>query len=269
MFGGGMDDVSDFWVGEAFSLVNDTIYGIYNDDLMDVYPKYCARLEALVPFDGYFYSYFYYDSNRCKAFNFEASSNIPSASIEEYVEKYWAIDYIRWFLDSSASEVFRDTDVISPLAYEQSAFFRGWLAPLGFFYSAIAPVSSCEKTIVSLDLMRSKDSGDFSDSELVLLQGFNRHLCSRFVGEFPQGITEAHFKGLKGSLKDTFSCTDREMDVIDLLVAKKSRSEVCEELFISANTLKKHIANIYRKLGVSSANQFFQKVAEFENRPRS
>ncbi|MBC5584060.1 hypothetical protein GS424_016200 [Eggerthella guodeyinii] len=59
------------------------------------------------------------------------------------------------------------------------------------------------------------------------------------------------------------------MDVIDLLVAKKSRSEVCEELFISANTLKKHIANIYRKLGVSSANQFFQKVAEFENRPRS
>lgn len=262
--GGGMDDVGDFWTQDAFSTVNDIIYGIYNDDLMDVYPNYCTRLEALIPFDGFFYSYFYYDSDRCRAFNFDASRSISPESIQEYVDKYWAMDYIRWFLDSCKPGVFRDTDIVSPEAFENSAFFKDWLAPLGFFYSAIAPVSNNDKTIVSLDLFRSKKSGNFSDSELCLLRNFNKHLCSRFVEEFPQGITEAHYRGLKESLKDAYSLTEREMEVADLLSAKKTRQEICEELFISANTLKKHIANIYRKLGVSSASQFDQAIARID-----
>ena len=40
--------------------------------------------------------------------------------------------------------------------------------------------------------------------------------------------------------------------------------EICEELTISANTLKKHILNIYRKLGIRNRVQLFKMVKEKE-----
>ncbi len=44
----------------------------------------------------------------------------------------------------------------------------------------------------------------------------------------------------------------RENDVLHLLVEGCSNREICEKLFISSNTTKTHIRNIYAKLGVSS-----------------
>ncbi|MDD3942388.1 MAG: helix-turn-helix transcriptional regulator [Sphaerochaetaceae bacterium] len=49
----------------------------------------------------------------------------------------------------------------------------------------------------------------------------------------------------------------REEQIISLLVLGKSNREIAEELFISANTVKTHIKNIYGKLGVSNRVQLF------------
>jgi two-component system, response regulator PdtaR len=46
--------------------------------------------------------------------------------------------------------------------------------------------------------------------------------------------------------------TDREFDVIELLNDGKTNTQISEQLFISLNTTKKHIKNIFVKLGVSS-----------------
>ena len=47
----------------------------------------------------------------------------------------------------------------------------------------------------------------------------------------------------------------REKDVLNLLVDGYSNREICEKLFISSNTTKTHIRNIYAKLGVSSRSE--------------
>ena len=39
---------------------------------------------------------------------------------------------------------------------------------------------------------------------------------------------------------------------------------ICDELVITPNTLKKHILNIYRKLGIKNRVQLFKMVREFE-----
>ena len=44
----------------------------------------------------------------------------------------------------------------------------------------------------------------------------------------------------------------RENDVLNLLVDGYSNREICDKLFISSNTTKTHIRNIYAKLGVNS-----------------
>lgn len=49
--------------------------------------------------------------------------------------------------------------------------------------------------------------------------------------------------------------TDREHDVLDLLVAGKSNREIAMELHVSESTVKNHLHALYAKLGVESRSQ--------------
>ena len=48
------------------------------------------------------------------------------------------------------------------------------------------------------------------------------------------------------------------------LMEGKDNSFICDYLAISINTLKKHILNIYRKLGIRNRVQLFKKIREKE-----
>ena len=61
-----------------------------------------------------------------------------------------------------------------------------------------------------------------------------------------------------------FELTRREHSILTLLMAGKSNAEIVEELTITENTLKKHILNIYRKLGIKNRVQLFKMVKEKE-----
>ena len=62
------------------------------------------------------------------------------------------------------------------------------------------------------------------------------------------------------SLHDSFELSDREKQVLQLMVDGKDYKEIALALFISKNTVKKHIANIYSKLHVSSKAQAIKMV---------
>ena len=55
---------------------------------------------------------------------------------------------------------------------------------------------------------------------------------------------------------ETSTClTEREMELVSLLVIGKSNKEIAERLFISENTVKYHIRNILQKLGVQNRTE--------------
>lgn len=58
------------------------------------------------------------------------------------------------------------------------------------------------------------------------------------------------------------SLSDRELDVLTLLVQGHSNQEIADRLFVSLNTIKTHLANVYGKLGVSRRTQAIQKAKE-------
>ena len=48
------------------------------------------------------------------------------------------------------------------------------------------------------------------------------------------------------------SLSSREIEVLELVAAGRSNSEVAEQLFVSETTVKSHLAHIFSKLDVSS-----------------
>lgn len=61
----------------------------------------------------------------------------------------------------------------------------------------------------------------------------------------------------------------REIEVLQLLAEGHSNQEIADHLFVSLNTTKTHISNIYAKLGVSRRTQAVQKARKlsFSDQP--
>lgn len=54
--------------------------------------------------------------------------------------------------------------------------------------------------------------------------------------------------------------TDREQDIMKLVLNGYSNKEISEKLYISIHTVKNHLTNIFRKLGVSDRTQIFAYI---------
>lgn len=83
-------------------------------------------------------------------------------------------------------------------------------------------------------------------SEEALTDAIHQILEGRAVLD-PQ-VTQGVFGRL--SDKDPSALTDRELDVLRLISQGRSTKEVAAQLFLSDETIKTHLKNIFRKLGV-------------------
>lgn len=56
--------------------------------------------------------------------------------------------------------------------------------------------------------------------------------------------------------------TEREFACLEQLLLGKTNKEIAEDLFVSTNTIKTHLSNLFLKLDVHSRSQVFTKVYE-------
>lgn len=61
-------------------------------------------------------------------------------------------------------------------------------------------------------------------------------------------------------LMDKYELSEREREILALLVRGKKNKEIAKDLFISENTVKVHVYNIYRKLGVKSRLAILERL---------
>ncbi len=54
-----------------------------------------------------------------------------------------------------------------------------------------------------------------------------------------------------------YNITRREKEIILLMMKEYTNKKICEKLFISINTIKKHINNIYKKLEINNREELF------------
>jgi DNA-binding CsgD family transcriptional regulator len=73
-------------------------------------------------------------------------------------------------------------------------------------------------------------------------------------------IQDPEIQGKMKGFYQKYEMSKREQEVIELILAGKSNEQIKDELYISVNTVKKHISNIYLKLDVKSRSQLYHLV---------
>lgn len=59
----------------------------------------------------------------------------------------------------------------------------------------------------------------------------------------------------------TRDLTQREAEVLKFILEKRKRKDIAQVLFVTESTIKKHTANIYKKLEVANRTELFEKAA--------
>lgn len=75
-----------------------------------------------------------------------------------------------------------------------------------------------------------------------------------------------HFEKFKDEMKGLEELSSREIEVLDLLSQGFLYKEIAEKKFISIDTVKKHIGNIYRKLQVSNKTEAINKFNQYKHK---
>ena len=98
----------------------------------------------------------------------------------------------------------------------------------------------------------------FNIVPIIWIHGF----FSKYYGVM--GIIENRL--LLNNFAQKHDISKRELEVIELLLQGKSNKEIEDILFISFNTVKNHIYNIYQKLGVNSRGQLMYYILEAKSK---
>lgn len=235
---------------------NDLILKLYTTPMEDLLVTCCDGLRGIIPFDHSYTALNDQSDSHKSAFNYR-STDTDDELTALYANYYHAIDYLSWYYNQCLPMTVRSTDLMRPEVIEQSRIHQEWESRLGIFYTATACIAADGILFGTISLMRSKEHGDFTDEEMRVLEEVNEHLCSRFRLVYPNGVNRFMMDCDTDPIVAAYSLSPREWEVACLLVKGMSRVEIADKLSISRNTLKRHIANIYHKMGVSNEMQFF------------
>ena len=104
---------------------------------------------------------------------------------------------------------------------------------------------------------------DEGQAVLALLPGV-RHLTPDFVDDLLGRVPAEPGRGRPGAVKQPLvePLSERELEVLGLVVEGLSNREIAEKLFLSVGTVKTHVHNIYGKLGVQGRPQAIARARD-------
>ena len=173
-----------------------------------------------------------------------------SASVlDRYMHQHPTIRHIRSTGDGSAHKI---SDFLSDAEWEKLELYREGFAPLGLRYQMSVAMPAEPPLVVGIALNRSQT--DFTEEDRTALNLLRPHLAQAYrlslmrtrrkqmaqVGTVPRAVPDLTHLGISA----------RESEVLAVAVSGFTNSEVAEVLGLSPATVKKHLENTYRKLGV-------------------
>lgn len=176
------------------------------------------------------------------------NNNVSDKMLTEYLDDIFVQDFL---YPSSNKEHFENNsalklmDVVTLEQYEQSEYYRKFMLKYGF-YDEMAVTLKHEGQLIGAIGVASKENGNH----------FTRHDVLRF-NYLSQIISSAL---IHCNEETSYPLTSRENEIIELVKKGYTNSHIGEELYISINTVKKHLNNIFQKLGVTNRVELLNKL---------
>jgi DNA-binding CsgD family transcriptional regulator len=206
-------------------------------------PETLAALNELIPCDGVGYSDL--DRVRRRSLDYvgtdEGGGDDDHAAFWRIVDEHPLCRHHQAYADFSA---IRLSDVISRPRLVNSRIYAEWFRPLGI--EAELEVGITRSRTRTRNFVLDRAHGDFSARDRAVLDLLRPHL--RRIHE----MTELRRAAGASQPDDLDRLTAREGEILELVAAGLTNAAIAERLWVSPGTVKKHLENVYAKLGVAN-----------------
>lgn len=239
--------------------INEIVASIYSarpaPDLKDV----VERLHALIRFSKSLTCLIGKHGDSVEFFEYQ-SPDISDEQLDAYRNRYIYHDFILWYCATPTELTFRQSDIINEPFFSSSVFMREWLRPMGVHFAAGINIAGNGRSFANVCLYRSREDGDFSERDLLILRTVNTHLCICYRNLYPNGLDSANFTSDSDAFAKRYLLTRREAEIIKLIEQGIGRREIAEAASVSENTVKKHLNSIFRKTATTGFSELVQLV---------
>jgi DNA-binding CsgD family transcriptional regulator len=183
-------------------------------------------------------------------------SNTDPDIDREYTKNYAVMDPLNpeKFANSNIRVATIDSQ-IPPNLLKQTIFYQDFMVPFNVRYIADIFFRDSERIIAVLSLLRNETLSDFSKNELALLekvQPFIEYSLNTIY--LPKKYKE------RRSIKDKYGFTDREIDVLEMLLAGMSNKQIATEINLGLATIKTHLHHIFQKASTESRSELVAQI---------
>ena len=239
-------------------LLNSIIYKIYTmEELDEMRREFLEQLRLVVDFDSADFYLAGHDE--------EAQMTQPVTYNCEEQDKvgYEQYEYCRRVIEGGKSLVYRLTDMIPEEEWRQTKLYREVYRKNNWHYALQMVVCREGHFLGMITFYRTIGKEDFQYEDISVVDMLKDHMAYRLERSRMESGEDGGKMTITAAVRE-YGLTKREETILRLLLAGLSNDEICQKLVISVNTLKKHVLNIYRKLGIRNRVQMFKMIREKE-----
>ncbi len=238
--------------------LNSIIYKIYTmNNIDDMRTQFLEQMKMLIDYDSADFLLASPDGEN------KLVSPVLYNCEEDMSIAYDEIDYSRGILYSGKTLIYRETDIIDDEKRVETDYYKKVYKTNNWHYSLQMVMARKKEFVGVITFYRTIGKDDFAYDDIFILDLLKDHLAYRLYQQKKSGDLVSE-KLTVSAATGKFGLTRREETILRLLMEGRDNTTISELLVISENTLKKHILNIYRKLGIKNRVGLFKMIKEKE-----
>ena len=239
-------------------LLNSIIYKIYTmNNIDDMREQFLEQMKMLIDYDSADFLLASPDGEK------KLVSPVLFNCEEDMSIAYDEIDYSRGILYSGRTLIYRETDIIDDEKRVETDYYKKVYKTNKWHYSLQMVLARKKEFVGVVTFYRTIGKDDFIYDDIFILDLLKDHLAFRLYQQKKSGNLVSEKLSVSAAT-EKFGLTRREETILKLLMEGRDNTTICASLVISENTLKKHILNLYRKLGIKNRVGLFKMIREKE-----